>query len=96
MVIIANAKFVTYDLMGKDETSEDYQNLINAIKAYSNWSRVCLSAWIVITPNDCVTVRDNLRKYIDSNDRLFVAALTGEAAWTKVMCDPNWLTANLK
>lgn len=30
----------------------------------------------------CVSVRDHLKTEIDSNDSLFVAELTGSAAWT--------------
>jgi hypothetical protein len=28
---------------------------------------------------------------MDSNDRLFVIAVTGTAAWRKTICDTEWL-----
>lgn len=32
---------------------------------------------------------------MDSNDRLFVATLTGEAAWYNVICDSDFLKKHL-
>jgi hypothetical protein len=87
---------IAYDLVGTDESSADYARLIDHIKtAYSNWARVAKSVWIIRTTQAAKQVRDNCKAYMDSNDRPFVAVLTGEAAWTKVMCRNEWLKENL-
>jgi hypothetical protein len=87
---------VTYDLVGTSETSADYERLIGHLKDdYSNWAKVALSTWILRTSQSVVQVRNNVSRYLDADDRLFVAALTGTAAWGNVMCSPNWLQSYL-
>ena len=68
---------VTYDL---NTPGKDYSSLISKIKTYS-YSKICESVWIVKSNRSSSEVRDSLLKEIDYNDRLFVAKLTGEAAW---------------
>lgn len=46
-------------------------------------------------PRPCTQVRENMLGYTDNNDRLFVAELTGVAAWHKVVCTNEWLKTNL-
>jgi len=86
------SKIVTYDLCAPNR---DYTDLINAIKSYPGWARICESSWLIVSDRSCVAIRDHLKSYIDSNDRIFVASLTGEAAWYNVICDPNYLKQNL-
>lgn len=87
--------FVTYDLVGTSETSSDYENLITRIKEYPNWAKVAKSAWVVKTDDTATQVRDALGDHMDGNDRLFVAVLTGVAAWRNVICKNDWLKENL-
>ena len=68
---------VTYDL---NTPGKDYSSLISKIKTYS-YSKICESVWVVKSNHSSSEVRDSLLKEIDYNDRLFVAKLTGEAAW---------------
>ena len=68
---------VTYDLR---TPGKDYSSLISKIKTYS-YSKICESAWIIKSNHSSSEVRDNLLTEMDYNDRLFVAKLTGEAAW---------------
>lgn len=77
------AKIVTYDLR-KPETSEDYKKIIDRLKQYTH-CKLTESCWIVSTSWSCKEIRDDLNKYIDSNDRLFVANLSGESAWKGTM-----------
>ncbi len=86
---------VAYDLIGTDETSEDYRRLIARIKEYPNWAKVQYSMFIVKTDLTCVQVRDDLDRFLDANDRIFVAELTGAAAWRNVICTDDWLKTNL-
>ena len=76
-------KLITYDLV-KPET--DYEDLISAIKKYPDWCKVQKSVWLISSGDDCETIRDNLKQHMDNNDRIFVSALTGEAAWSRVIC----------
>lgn len=80
---MSNCKLVTYDLV-KPET--DYEDLIDAIKGYSDWCTVQKSVWLISSNDTCETIRDHLKKYMDDDDRLFVAELPGEVAWHKVIC----------
>ncbi|AZV56046.1 CRISPR-associated protein Cas2 [Clostridium sp. AWRP] len=89
---MASSKIVSYDLCAP---GKDYKDLIDFIKSYSVWARVTESTWIIGTDETCVSLRDKLKQYTDSNDRLFVAALTEEAAWYNVKCDTDYLRNNL-
>ena len=89
---MAGSKLITYDLR---QPGRDYTTLINAIKQYTTWGYICESTWLIRTPDTCIQVRDNLKQYMDSNDRLFVAELTGVAAWINVICDNDWLKQNI-
>jgi hypothetical protein len=86
---------VAYDLVGTDDTSENYKKLIARIKEYPDCARVELSTWILKTDAKAKEVRDDLLGFMHSSDRLFVAVLTGEAAWHKARCKSEWLKDNL-
>ena len=87
---------ITYDLVGTSETSADYRRLIEHLKGgYANWAKIALSTWVVRTEQSAKQVRDTLQRYLDADDRLFVASLTGVAAWQNAMCSNDWLQANL-
>lgn len=86
------SKIITYDLC---QPGQNYEDLISAIKEYSKWARVTESTWIIVTDDSCETIRNNLVQHIDTNDRLFVAKLSGEAAWRNVKCKNDWLKENL-
>ena len=43
--------------------------------------RVLESVWAIYTTSNAKTIRDDLKRYIDSGDGLLVAKLAGEAAW---------------
>ena len=79
---------ISYDLCSP---GKDYSALYDAIKAYGTWAKVTESFYIVKTSQSATSIRDNLRNCLDSNDRLFVGNLSGEAAWRNVICDNDWL-----
>ena len=89
---MANSKIITYDLCSP---GRNYDDLYEKIKSYGTWAHICESTWIISTTDSCSDIRDNLKSVIDSNDRLFVAALTGGAAWSNVLCKSTWLKENL-
>ena len=85
---------VPYDLVGTSESSPDYERLIERIQTY-HWAKLQYSAWIVRSSQSAAQIRDYLLVPMDSNDRLFVARLTGEAAWRNTSCSNDWLQGNL-
>lgn len=73
--------WVSYDL---DKPGQDYTDLINAIRKLGG-ERILFSDWLVKGNFTAEQLRDHLTQFMDSNDRIFVAALTGQAAWRKAM-----------
>ena len=79
---MSNAKIVCYDLC---QPGRDYSRLISRIQQYRNVCKLTESCWIISTTANCEQLRDDLRNYVDTNDRIFVAALTGAAAWRNML-----------
>lgn len=73
---------VSYDLIKR----KDYPELINRLKQYTSL-KILLSVWLIRATWSADQIRDDLKGYIDLDDRLFVATLTGESAWTRLI--PN-------
>jgi len=68
---------ISYDL-GVPETSADYKLIKDHIeKNYSLWAKPLQSQWLVAV-NDLTTatqVRDNIKKLLDTNDKVFVVQI---------------------
>jgi CRISPR/Cas system-associated endoribonuclease Cas2 len=79
---------ILYDLK---VPGRNYQQLYDAIQAYGTWGKISESAWAIVTTQNTTEIRDNLTKYIDSNDRLFVIKSGKEAAWRNSIADIDWL-----
>ena len=69
---------VGYDL---NKPVQNYEELIDAIKAYGIWWHHLDSTWIIQTDHTAAQVRDNLGQHIDSNDELLVATIGAPGAW---------------
>ena len=84
---------IGYDL---NKSGQDYTSLIEQIKKLGTWWHCLGSTWIVKSNSTAKDIRNHLKKFIDSNDELLVAKLSGEAAWTGFdeKCS-KWLTDNL-
>lgn len=81
---------VSYDLI----KNKDYPELFEAIKRY-NCLHVLESVWIVNSSSSSKAIRDNLKTCMDSNDKLFVAELTGQSAWRNLSKeDSDWIKNN--
>lgn len=76
------AKIITYDLC---KPGQDYSGLIARIKQYPNACKLTESCWLISSTLPCETVRDDLRRYLDDNDCIFVANLYGGAAWRNMI-----------
>ena len=88
-----NTYMIGYDLR---RPGQDYKDLIAAIQKFDNWWHHLDSTWIIKTNASSVEVRDFLIPYLDANDELLVARLSGDAAWKGF--DENgssWLKNNL-
>lgn len=83
---------VGYDL----KEGEDYSNLIAAIKTYDKWWHHLDSTWIISTADSPTQVRDYLKQFLHSDDKILVATIGAPAAW-KGFNDrgSSWLSANL-
>ena len=86
------SKIVTYDLAAPNG---DYESLHVKLKAYTQWAKITQSCWFIKTDDSCKVVRNNLKSSMNDDDRLFVAALTGEAAWSNVICPSEGLKKRL-
>lgn len=75
------AFLISYDL---DKPGQDYPRLIERLEQLGA-VRVLLSEWIVNGSHTSASLRDDLMRYVDANDKLLVVRLNGEAAWTKCM-----------
>lgn len=72
---------VSYDL-DKPPQKPDYHPLIKRIKEWGG-ERLLYSEWLVNADDTTsVTLRDDLKQFIDSSDGLIVLKLTGDGAWT--------------
>jgi hypothetical protein len=72
---------ITYDLQSPNDSSEDYERVIGAIKAlYKTWCHLEKSVWLVSTDQNAAQVRDAIKPYLYSADILFVAKLSGNWA----------------
>jgi len=69
---------VAYDLM---KSGQNYECLIKKLKAYGTYWHAQGSVWFVVSDQTAVQIRDSLSSCLDSNDKLIVAKLEGEAAW---------------
>ena len=77
---------ITYDL----RKVRDYTSLYNAIKSYGTWAKITESSWAIVTDQTAIQVRDFLLKFMDGDDRLFVAKYGGAAAWQNVIAKNEW------
>lgn len=69
---------VSYDL---DNPGQNYKDLITAIKTHA-YAKITESCWCIFTDSSSTDIRNDLKQYIDANDKLFVAKLSGESAWS--------------
>jgi hypothetical protein len=76
---------LTYDLTSPNDTSEDYQRVIEGLKSgYPTWCHLEKSVWLLQTDQSASEVRDSVKRLFNSSDVLFVARLSG-----------NWGSVNL-
>lgn len=73
-------KVISYDL----RKVRDYEDLYKAIKKYPGAKKILESLWLIDTDSTCLSIAEELFRYMDNDDGIFVA-----------QCDPNYAMANL-
>jgi len=58
---------ISYDLQ-----SNNYESLINAIQSYGCWWHQSKSTWFVETDQTTKQILENLKNYIENNDKIIV------------------------
>lgn len=75
---------ISYDL-GVPESHSDYIALSDFLKSqYSTWARPVKSVWLIKSDQNAAQIRDNIKKFLDTNDKLIVVEMSG-----------NWGTYNI-
>jgi hypothetical protein len=84
---------VTYDLSAP---GRDYKRLIDYLKTHS-YAHVVESSWVIKTFKSADTLRDEIARYVDSNDKVLVIKTTRSAAWIGLQAAVgNWLKEHLE
>ncbi len=85
---------ISYDLRSP---GQNYENVHGVIKNYHSWAKLGGSAYIILTNETAIQIRDKIRAVIDANDQLFVGAVNAPAAWVGMGDEvTEWLMSNLK
>ena len=84
---------VAYDLKTPNDTSENYEIIIRAMKSlFDSWCHIEQSVWLIDTQSNATDVRQLLKDYLHSGDMLFVAPLVGAwASWNFGDARNTWL-----
>jgi len=69
---------VSYDLVNP---GQNYERLLQLIKAHSGWARLGGSAYLIQTEATPAEVRDKLKAVLDKNDKLYVGVSPPPSAW---------------
>lgn len=64
---------VAYDL---NKSGQNYDRLISYIKSYRVWAKINQSVWYIKSDKSATQIRDELSRYIDDNDSVFVAEMS--------------------
>jgi hypothetical protein len=83
---------VSYDL---DKPGQDYPDLITRLETIKA-RRILFSQWFLISERTPEQVRDDLQRFLDSNDRILVVELKNHAAWKHLMISNDLAVAYFK
>lgn len=89
---MSTSKIVSYDLCN---SGKNYNDLYEYLRSFSAWARITESTWFISSNKSCATIRDEIRNIVDSDDRIFVAELTGVSAWRNIICDYDYLKKHI-
>ena len=79
------------------DAGKNSEALIKEIKEYPGWARLGGSAYLIMTDEEPVKVRDDLKKVLDNNDRIFVGVAPPPSAWKGLPENVSkWILENQK
>lgn len=85
---------ISYDLANP---GQNYESLIQRIKAYGQWARLGGSAYLILTSQTPQQVRDHLVQVLDANDKIWIGVAPRPSAWKGLPNEvANWILANQK
>jgi hypothetical protein len=85
---------VNYDL---SEPGRNHDGLLKYLSSFARWTRVLDSMWIIRTTKSEETVRDELMRFVDSNDRVVVLDVTEDSWAANFTSDStNWMYSNMR
>jgi hypothetical protein len=76
---------INYDLR---KPGRDYESLYKYLRSHKNHRRPLQSLWLVRTSKPVSTLRDEVKRHVDRNDKVLVFDVTGDA-WAS-----NWKDAD--
>ena len=84
---------VGYDL---NAPGKNYGELIEALKGYGTYWHHLDSIWLIVTDRTTSEIRDYVGQFLDQNDELLVAKLSGAWATKGIQKSGNdWLHSNV-
>jgi hypothetical protein len=84
---------INYDLR---LPGRDYERLYDYIKSLDGWCHLLESCWLVRTWKTAGDVRDELRRFVDANDKVATFDVTGVSWATNFSADTTaWMKRNL-
>lgn len=89
---MSTSKIVSYDLCN---SGKNYNDLYEYLRKFPAWARITESTWFISSNKSCAAIRDEIKDIVDCDDRIFVAELTGVAAWYNVLCKSDYLKEHL-
>ena len=85
---------VNYEL---SEPGRNYDGLLKYLSSFARWTRVLDSMWIIRTTKSEETVRDELMRFVDSDDRVLVLDVTEDGWAANFTSDStNWMYSNMR
>jgi hypothetical protein len=92
MEFVSRTLIVSYDLVNP---GQNYEALLKRLKNYPQWARLGGSAYLILTNQTPVQVRDDLAAVLDSNDKIFVGTAPSPSAWQGMPEEVSrWIIAN--
>lgn len=76
---------INYDLV---KPGRNYQPVYDYIKSHRAWARPLRSLWLIRTNKSAATVRDELEKLVDRNDKIATFDVTGDS-WATNFSDSH-------
>jgi hypothetical protein len=81
--------WIAYDL---DKPGQDYKDLIARLKELGA-VKILKSDWLLENTASPEAVRNDLKRFLDTNDRIMVSEVYHNAAWSNLLADSNTVLA---